>query len=51
MSSKNSGGVSGGFYLRQEKHSYATEEHGKVHQQSTYGTRQVISVSTKTGQV
>ena len=30
---------SGGFYLRQEEPSYDTEEHGKVHHQSTYGTQ------------
>ena len=40
---KNKGGVSGGFYIRQEEPSYATEEHGKFHQQSTYGTRQVTT--------
>ena len=34
---------SGGFYIRQEESSYATEENGKVHQQSTYGTRQVTA--------
>ena len=34
---------SGGFYIRQEEPSYATEEHGKVHQQSTSGTRQITA--------
>ena len=40
---KNKGGVSGEFYIRQEELSYATEEHGKVHRQSTYGSRQVTA--------
>ena len=34
---------SGGFYIRQEESSYETEEHGKVHHQSTYGTSQVTT--------